>query len=419
MTREATNDRSERLARILDRLTQMRDAAETGGRTETSPAVVRAPGRVNLIGEYTDINRGFVLPAAIDLEAWIAFRASLSRRVELRSEQLGEPLAFDLDRLAPETAVPGWGRYVAGTAWAMREAGLPVQGFTGVLDSSIPIGSGLSSSAAIEMASTWALHDPGEPRLPPAEMALVAQRAENRYVGVNSGIMDQYASAAGRARHALLIDCRSLDLEYVPLPPGVALVVCDTSSPHRLEASAYNERRRECEDAARVVAEREPAVKSLRDVTPEMLEQARDRMPEIVARRAEHIVRENERVLAAVAAFRAGDSDALGRLFAASHASLRDLFEVSSPELDALVEIASSVPGVIATRMTGAGFGGCTVNVVEEGAQERLEAEVLRRYPKMTGLTPSVYRVAIVDGAGFVTESPSVVPAVPARGEPS
>jgi galactokinase len=233
-------------------------------------------------------------------------------------------------------------------------------------------------------------------------MAAVAQRGENRYVGVNCGIMDQFASAAGQAGYALLIDCRTNKFKTAPMPPALSLVVCETGSTHRLDASAYNTRRSECELGVKLIAEGEPGVKALRDVDEAMLERNRDRLPEVVARRCEHVVQEDARVMATVAALRDGDLDALGRLFAASHASLRDLYEVSSAELDAMVDIAVSVPGVVASRMTGAGFGGCTVNLVKPGAEEALRDAVMARYEKRTGLTPRVYIVAAVDGAGEV-----------------
>jgi galactokinase len=366
--------------------------------------LVRAPGRVNLIGEHTDYNEGFVLPAAIDREIWIAYEPWDKPAVELTSAELKETRSFAFDDLSLETPrTRSWIDYVAGTAWAMRESGLPLQGFRGALDSTIPVGSGLSSSAALEMASTWALAAPRVPRPTPAKMAAIAQRAENAYVGVNCGIMDQFASAAGRSGHALLIDCRSNEFEATPMPAGLSIVVCDTGSPHRLDATAYNARRFECEVGARLIAEREPGVKSLRDVDEAMLERNRSRLPELVGRRCEHIVLEDARVMATVAALRDGDLDALGRLFAASHASLRDLFEVSSPELDAMVEIARAVPGVIASRMTGAGFGGCTVNLVRFGAEDALRERVLAEYPARTGLTGRVFVAAAVDGASPVS----------------
>ncbi|HEX7611681.1 MAG TPA: galactokinase, partial [Candidatus Limnocylindrales bacterium] len=314
--------------------------------------LVRAPGRVNLIGEHTDYNEGLVLPAAIDREIWIAFEPWDRQEVELTSAEFGETRSFSFEGLSPETrGAKSWIDYVAATAWAMRDAGLPIRGFRGVMDSTVPIGSGLSSSAALEMASSWALAVPGAPRPDAGAMAAIAQRGENRYVGVNCGIMDQFASAAGQAGHALLIDCRVNQFKTAPIPAGLSLVVCETGSLRKLEASAYNTRRSECELGVKLIAEREPGVKALRDVDEAMLQRNRDRLPEVVARRCEHVVREDVRVMDTVAALRDGDLDALGRLFAASHASLRDLYEVSSAELDAMVDIAVAVPGVVASRM--------------------------------------------------------------------
>jgi galactokinase len=365
--------------------------------------LVRAPGRVNLIGEHTDYNEGLVLPAAIDREIWIAFEPWDRQEVELTSAEFGETRSFSFEGLSPETrGAKSWIDYVAATAWAMRDAGLPIRGFRGVMDSTVPIGSGLSSSAALEMASSWALAVPGAPRPDAGAMAAIAQRGENRYVGVNCGIMDQFASAAGQAGHALLIDCRVNQFKAAPMPAGLSLVVCETGSLRKLETSAYNTRRSECELGVKLIAEREPGVKALRDVDESMLQRNRDRLPEVVARRCEHVVREDVRVMDTVAALRDGDMDALGRLFAASHASLRDLYEVSSAELDTMVDIAVAAPGVVASRMTGAGFGGCTVSLVKHGAEEALRDAVLAQYQKRTGLKPSVYIVAAVDGAGEV-----------------
>jgi galactokinase len=365
--------------------------------------LVRAPGRVNLIGEHTDYNEGLVLPAAIDREFLILFEPWDRPEVQMTALDMDETRSFAFEGLSPETrGARSWIDYVAGTAWAMREAGLPIRGFRGVMQSTIPVGSGLSSSAALEMASTWALAVPGTPRPATGVMAAIAQRAENRYVGVNCGIMDQFASAAGEAGHALLIDCRTNTFKTTPMPADLSLVVCDTGSPHRLDASAYNTRRSECELGVKLIAEREPGVTALRDVDEEMLARNRDRLPEVVARRCEHVVKEDGRVMATVVALRDGDLDALGRLFAASHASLRDLYEVSSAELDAMVEIANEVPGVVASRMTGAGFGGCTVNLVRPGAEEALQDAVMANYGKRTGLTPRVFIVAAVEGAGEV-----------------
>jgi galactokinase len=360
---------------------------------------------VNLIGEYTDFNLGYVLPAAIDLEVWIAFVPWDRPEVEVSSVEIGETSSFSLARLErPVRSERSWIDYIAGTAWAMVESGLAVRGFRGVIDSTVPVGSGLSSSAALEMAASWALADQTAARPDPGRMAAIAQLGENAYVGVNCGIMDQFASAAGRAGNALIIDCRSNTATPAPMPPGLSLVVCDTSARRRLGTSAYNTRRDECEFGVRLIAEQQPEVHSLRDVDPEMLARHRDRMTPVVARRCEHVVNENARVIAAVEALASGDLETLGRLFAASHESLRDLFEVSSPELDVMVEIAAGVPGVVASRMTGAGFGGCTVNLVEAGAEERLGERVRDEYTARTGLEPRVYMVQAVDGAGPLVE---------------
>jgi len=367
--------------------------------------LVRAPGRVNLIGEHTDYNEGLVLPAAINREIWIAFEPWDRAEVELTSAGFDETRSFSFEGLSPETrGAKSWIDYVAATAWAMSDAGLPIRGFRGVMDSNIPIGSGLSSSAALEMASSWALAVPGAPRPDAGKMAAISQRGENVYVGVNCGIMDQFASSAGQAGHALLIDCRTNQFKTAPMPDGLSLVVCETGSLRKLEASAYNTRRSECELGVKLIAEREPGVTALRDVDEAMLARNRDRLPEVVARRCEHVVREDVRVMETVVALRDGDFESLGRLFAASHASLRDLYEVSSAELDAMVDIAVSVPGVVASRMTGAGFGGCTVSLVEHGAEEALRDAVLAQYKARTGLQPSVYIVAAVDGAGAVKQ---------------
>jgi galactokinase len=394
-----------RAAALRTRLEALSDTSASGPKATGPAQLVRAPGRVNLIGEHTDYNEGLVLPAAIDREIWIAFQPWKRPEVELTSIEMNETKSFAFEGLAPGArADRSWIDYVAGTAWAMREAGLPLRGLRGVMNSTVPVGSGLSSSAALEMASSWALAVPGAPRPDAGAMAAIAQRAENRYVGVNCGIMDQFASAAGRAGHALLIDCRINQFKATPMPADLSMVVCNTGSPHRLDATAYNTRRSECELGVKLIAEREPGVTALRDVDEAMLERNRDRLPEIVARRCEHIVQEDGRVMATVAALRDGDREALGRLFAASHASLRDLYEVSSPELDAMVEIAVAVPGVVASRMTGAGFGGCTVNLVEQGAEEALRDAVLAQYQKRTGLEPHVYIVTAVDGAGEVNQ---------------
>jgi len=359
--------------------------------------VVHAPGRVNLIGEHTDYNDGFVVPAAIDLGITIAFVPTDDRRVEITLAETGERAGFDLDAIEPATG--RWIDYVAGTAWALAEAGLATRGFRGLLGSDLPVGAGLSSSAALELASAWALSGGDRPDTDTMNLAKIAQRAENEHVGVACGLMDQFAVAFGVADHALLLDCRSLEHRPVPIPAQTSLVICDSGAARALADSAYNARRAECARAVAVLRELDPSITALRDVTLVLLEAGRDRLSDSEYRRARHVVSEDQRVLETVAALSAGDLDAVGEAFAASHRSLRDDFEVSSPPLDALVGIATAVDGVIGSRLTGAGFGGCTINLVHDGAAPALRATVQRDYPSATGLTPHVYEVRAADGA--------------------
>jgi galactokinase len=364
--------------------------------------LVRAPGRVNLIGEHTDYNDGLVLPAAINLETWIAAVPSSDRRVELTLGD-GSRDGFDLDDIGP--ARGSWIDTVAGMAWSLARSGVALHGLRGVVATEIPIGSGLSSSAAFQLAAAWAMSD----LLPPMEsmdLARSAQRAENEYVGVRSGIMDQFASAHGRPDAALLLDCRSLDFRAVTLPlDEYALVVCDTRSPRRLETSEYNARRAECEAAVETLSHRVPGVRSLRDVDMEMLDRFSGELDPVARWRATHVVAENERVGLSVAALESGQVERLGELWAQSHRSLRDLYEVTSPELDALVEIAVGTSGVVAARMTGAGFGGCTVNLVEREAVEELRKRIEREYEARFGRTAGFHPVEPAVGAGEVAGS--------------
>lgn len=363
--------------------------------------VVRAPGRVNLIGEYTDFNLGFVLPAAIDLEIRIAYLPTDDRQVTLTRLDDGVSDNFDLD--APRERSGSFLDYVAGTAWALDGAGLTMTGLRGVITTTLPPSAGLSSSAAIELTSAWALLDEAAASVDPMRLARICQRAENEYVGVKSGLMDQFAEACGVAGAALLLDCRSLEWRPVALPDEVELVVCHTGSPRHLDGSAYNERRTQCEAAVAIVAADDPAVRSLRDVTTAHLRAAGDHLDPVTRRRAEHVVAENERVGRTVVALETGDLATVGETFAASHASLRERFEVTSPELDAMVEIAVAVPGVVAARMTGAGFGGCTINLVRPDAVAALREAVERDYPARTGLRPMVLPVRAAAGAGRVS----------------
>jgi galactokinase len=377
-------------------------APEAAAGAATAP-IARAPGRVNLIGEHTDYNLGLVLPAAIELEIRIAFVPTDDRRVELALIANGERAGFSLDDVRPASGA--WIDYPASVAWSLQAAGVSLHGFRGVLASTLPIASGLSSSAAIELASAWALLDPPDLAahgLDGMRLAQLAQRAENEHVGVKSGLMDQFASSLGRAGCAMLLDCRSLDYRPVSLPlDAQALVVCDSGSPRRLGSSAYNARRAQCERAVAMIAREVPGVASLRDVDLPLLDRFRDRLDEETARRCEHVIRENGRVLAAVDALEAGDATTVARVFAESHASLRDLYEVSSAELDALVELAGAVQGT-AARMTGAGFGGCTVNLVPREGLGAFRDVIETGYRERTGLEARVFEVDAAAGAGLL-----------------
>ena len=339
---------------------------------EAPAAVVRAPGRVNLIGEHTDYNDGFVLPMAIDREIRIALRPRADDRVRVFAADVGQEASFALTALERGT---GWQEYVKGVAWALQSEGLALVGWEGVMAGDVPRGAGLSSSAALELAAARAFQASSGFPWQATRMARACQRAENRWVGVNSGIMDQLISALGREGHALLLDCRSLDGEVVPLPEEHVVVVLDTGTRRGLVGSAYNERRTQCEAAALHFG-----VPALRDVSQEAFEAGAEGLPELPRRRARHVIGENARTLAAAEAMRHGDAAALGRLMNASHASLREDFEVSSDALDAIVACARTQPGCRGARMTGAGFGGCAVALVEASAVDAFVGAVTACY---------------------------------------
>ncbi len=352
----------------------------------------RAPGRANLIGEHTDTTDGLVLPAAID-RAVVLTGVPQGRRLRLRSAQADG----ELDLAADGSEVPpaGWGRFVAAVAAELDALGRAPVGFTGELRSDLPQGAGLSSSAALEVVLTIALADAGGLDLEPLEVAKLGRRAEHRAVGVPSGLMDQAASVLGRADHAVLLDCASLEHRTVPLPPDHELLVIDSGVRRQLETSGYAERTEQLRAALPVLAGRRPA-----DIPLEELPTLLAGLDELPARRLRHVVTENARVLAAEAALLAGDLETLGAVFAAGHASLRDDFEVSVPELDTLVALAVQ-SGASAARMTGGGFGGAIVVLVPAARAGQLEAEVLagyaRRHPQREA---TVHRCRAADGAG-------------------
>ena len=366
-----------------------------GGEPEV---VARAPGRVNLIGEHTDYNEGFVMPMAIDRWVTIAARRRMDGRVTLHSIDLNDEGSFTLGGQGE----PGreWIDYVRGVAWALGDAGRTLAGFDGVVSGNVPVGAGLSSSAAFEMATGRAFAAVSGFDWDPAAMARAGQRAENLWMGVGCGIMDQLISAGGQAGHAMLIDCRSLAMRPVPLPREVAVVVLDTTTRRQLMGSEYNERRAQCVAAASACG-----ASSLRDVSQAQMEAGRAAMGDTAFRRARHVLSENDRTLRAAEAMRTGDAALLGRLMNESHQSLRDDFEVSTRALDAMVESARSAPGCHGARLTGAGFGGCVVSLVDRHRLHGFGPQAVARFTAATRLVPAVYVCEAVGGADVVTGS--------------
>jgi galactokinase len=346
---------------------------------------VRAPGRVNLIGDHTDYNEGFVLPMAIDLASVVEGERRDDGVVRLQSRDYHAAVELPADGSIDPPSVAGWGNYAAGVIRSLAERGRPAVGLDATISSTVPIGSGLSSSAAHSVSVALALCHSAAFELPPLELALAARHAERIASGVPLGIMDQLASVAGRAEHALLIDCRSLEVTPVPLPPELAVLAVHSGMPRVLADSAYAERRAACEAAAARLG-----LPSLRDATPGQVTDDP---------KARHVVSENARVLEAARALEAGDLAALGPLLAASHASLRDDYEVSTPELDALVAALEDA-GALGARLTGAGFGGCVVALARLGEADALLERAVERYSDETGLQPTAYRFRAVDGAG-------------------
>ncbi len=358
--------------------------------------LVTAPGRVNLLGEHVDYNDGFVLPAAIDRVVQVAANPRADRMVHLTAVDLNQSVSFDLDHLDAKqdthgNPLPGWALYPAGVAWVLQNQGLAARGVEAWFTSNIPIGSGLSSSAAVEVAFATLWRHLGGWEADQMTIARLCQKAENLYVGVNCGLMDQFASAHGVDGHALYLDTRSLAWRPVPMPRGVVIVIADSKVRRSLANSAYNERRASCEEAVRLLKQDLPAIQALRDVPPAQFHALAGNLPETVRKRAQHVVEECARVEQAIQKMETGDAAAFGKLMFEGHASLRDLYEVSCPELDVLVDSAASLPGCIGARLTGAGFGGCTVNLVEEGQAEAFIEQLKQKYLAATGKHADVY----------------------------
>ncbi|MDZ4769364.1 MAG: galactokinase [Chloroflexota bacterium] len=362
---------------------------------EAPTLVVRAPGRVNLIGEYTDFNEGFVLPMAIDRAVWIALRPRRDGYVVAHSLEFEETAEFALIEMTRRHGE--WAEYIKGVAWALQESGYELIGWEGTVASNVPIGASLSSSAAFELASARAFTYLADIPWDPAVIAKFCQKAENQWVGVNSGIMDQMISAAGIEGEALLIDCRDLSTQSVPLPPDTVVVIMDTMTRRELVHSGYNERRRQCDAAVAALG-----VPALRDADMPLLEAVRDRIDEVVYRRARHVITENARTLAAADAMHAGDASAMGALMNASHDSLHVDFEVTNHETDLMARLAQAIPGCYGARMTGGGFGGCAVALVAADAGAAFSEAIEAAYAHDTGIAPAIYICRASAGAELV-----------------
>jgi galactokinase len=358
---------------------------------------VVAPGRVNLIGEHVDYNDGFVLPMAIPLSLELRIQPRPDRTIRLFSTNFEEEKQFSLDNIERQNS---WIDYLQGVAHELAGASVPLHGFEGVISSEVPVASGLSSSAAVEVAAGLAFLHLAEQPLSPSDLALLCQRAENKFMGVNSGIMDQMAVAACHRDHALLLDCRSLQCEQIPLRlQDHSIVVTDSAAPRELAGSAYNERRAQCEAGLLLLQQHLPHAISLRDVTPEELAPLSDALPAVVRRRVRHVVDEIARTQLAVGLLRKDDFIGFGRCMHASHVSLRDLYQVSSAELDWLVQWALQRPGVLGSRMTGAGFGGCIVSLMEIDAVEAFMQDLPPAYQEAHGREARSWVCTAVEGA--------------------
>jgi galactokinase len=364
---------------------------------QQQPRVFRAPGRVNLIGEHTDYNLGFVLPVALDLATYIAIAPSPDGKLRIYSEDRREQREFDPATLGSIEPARQWTDYPIGVAQELVRAGVPVQGANLLIRSTVPDGSGLSSSAALEVSSALALL--GGREFDRLELAKLCQRAERNFVGMPCGIMDQYISVFGRAHSAVEIDCRSLGHRLVKLPEGITFIAVNTMVKHALSGSAYHDRVRECAAAVEGIAEVYPEVRSLRDVSPEQFAGVAARLPELVARRARHVVTEDARVNRFVEASAGGNVAGMGKLMVESHRSLQHDYEVSCDELDFLVDSALAIDGVYGSRMTGGGFGGCTVTLLRSGAADAFRTAIARSYEQKYGITPRIYSCEPSEGA--------------------
>ena len=365
----------------------------------TRPAIFRAPGRVNLIGEHTDYNDGFVMPVAIGFYTWIAASPRPDRTLHVRSEEFRETIDLPLDSLSGPPR-KHWSDFVRGVAAVLQSKGVALSGASLIIQGQVPMGAGLSSSASLEVATGLALLGTSQKQVPPLDLVKICQRAEHEYVGTRCGIMDQFIAVFASSGHALMIDCRSLESESLSIPDDARLVICNSMVKHELATGEYNRRREECEAGVKIFRRSSPAVHALRDVTLQDLANHATELTDVIYRRCRHVITENQRVLDAAAALRAGDLGRFGQLMYESHRSLQQDYEVSSNELDLLVHIASGCEGVYGSRMTGGGFGGCTITLVRSHSVEEFGENITSAYRERTGITPDLYICSAAQGAG-------------------
>ncbi len=357
-----------------------------------------APGRINIIGEHTDYNDGFVLPAAIDKRIYLAIAPSKGPDAEIIAHDFTQKVSFNIHE--PAGKIPHWAKYPYGVVKELQAAGYFIEGFKAVFGGDIPRGAGLSSSAALESAFATALNAMYKLGIGPMELAMIGQRAEHNYAGVKCGIMDQFASLHGSKDHVMKLDCRSLEFEYFPLElQGYELILADTGVKHSLASSEYNVRRAQCEEGVSIMQKQMPGIKSLRDVTPKDVASSKNEMSPEVFMRCEYVTEENERVTEACIALEKGDMKEVGRLLYQSHDGLSNKYQVSCPELDLLIDTAKQINGVMGGRMMGGGFGGCTINLVESAVADTFKSTLSKSFLEKFGKEPVFHAVNISDGA--------------------
>ena len=365
------------------------------------PLMAYSPGRINLIGEHTDYNEGFVMPAAIDKKMIVAIAANQSRQGRIYSMDFQEEFAFNLDSFGPKKG--HWATYIMGVTAQLQQAGYGVQGFDMVFGGDIPVGAGLSSSAALECAAAFALSTLFGFHIPNRSLIHYAQKAEHVFAGVQCGIMDQFASVMGKKGHVIRLDCRSLEFEYFPLSlPKHSIFLIDTCVKHSLADSAYNQRREECQTGVSAAQKTNPEIKSLRDMDLDLLAAIQSTISPTVYNRCRYVIEENNRVIAASELLQSNDLKAFGEKMYASHEGLSILYEVSCPELDFLVDFTKNLEYVLGSRMMGGGFGGCTINIVEKAKVKTLQENIQPAFEAKFGVSPKFYEVSLEEGTGLI-----------------